>query len=298
MNLEIEVAADVLDMRRDDGRRFVERAWKWHRFNPSWMPGHFSAALRMAALTRFHRQVLVELDTGQQFLAYPDDMIQCTICVNREWEGLIHQSVRSLIPAGGTVLDVGAHVGYSSTLFADWVGEDGRVHAFEPLPWHREQIAENARVNGFEERVQMHPFAISDRAGKASFFYSNSLNTGMGSLYTKRRSSRQIDVETCRLDDWRHANGVEKADLVKIDVEGAELDVLAGMEEGNGDGAYPVLLIEVHGDALTEMGRSVDELVETIESQNYALFAWSAEHRFEPYSPELPRDYFLAKARS
>ncbi len=285
----------VIDATSEEGAALVRRAWKWHHFNPSWMPAHIAMALRMLMLRGMNQPVLCELDTGQKFLAYPDDLIQCTICVNREWEGLIYRSVRACVEQGAVVLDIGAHVGYSSVLFADWVGEAGRVHAFEPLDWHRKQIERNLDLNRVGSRVQLHPVAVAAKSGTAPFYYRRSMNTGIGSLYARSRSSRTVMVRTTPLDAWRTEAGIASAALVKIDVEGAELSVLDGMEEGLAGGAYPSLLIELHPTQLEAMGRSALEVVERLEAHGYSIETWTEKHRFKPYPQAALTDYILAR---
>ncbi len=283
-----------VDASTDAGKRLVDSAWRWHHFNPDWVPSRVATAIRLLMLSRLHTRILCSLDTGQRFWAYPDDIIQCTICMNHEWEGLIYQSVRSLIRNGATVLDVGAHVGYSSVLLGDWVGPTGKVHAFEPLPWHREQIDQNLRLNGFSDRVTVQPFAVTDKQGTASLYYNRSLNTGMGSLHSQRRTSRVLEVDTIGLDQWREVNDVQDVDLVKIDVEGAELGVLDGMRAGLRAGAYASLLVELHPEPLSAMGRSVLDPVETLQSFGYTIYSWTAANTFVLY-PEAPvSNYILA----
>ncbi len=283
-----------LDSDTEAGSRLIQRAWRWHQFHSVWLPSAVVALVRLVQLRRCRRGVICRLDTGHRFLARPDDVIQCTICINGEWEGLIYRSVREFVPPGGIVLDVGAHVGYSSIRFADWVGPQGHVHAFEPLPWHRRHIQENLRLNGMEERVEIHDVAVADREGQASFHYSNVFNTGMGSLFERRRSSRTVNVVTTSLDSWRDRKKLADVDLVKIDVEGAELAVLEGMEDGLGKCRYRALLIEVHEETLRRLGRSSKDIVGLLERHGYELSTWSSEHRFEPLVTDGPISYLLA----
>lgn len=277
------------------GSRLVREAWRWHHYQLSWMPSVLGALIRALQLRRYRRKVVCRLDSGHNFLARPDDFIQCTICINGEWEGLIYRSVRSLVHQGSIVFDVGAHVGYSSILFADWVGGTGRVHAFEPLPWHCQHIHENLRLNNLAERVQVHGLAVANRDGRATFNYSNLFNTGMGSLFARRRSSRSLSVPTVSLDSWCDRIELSNVDLVKIDVEGAELAVLDGMKEGLDKGRYRAILIELHEETLHQFGHSPREVADRLKSR-YELSTWSARDRFERLAEDGPISYLLARA--
>ncbi len=137
--------------------------------------------------------------------------------------GLQEAFVRLLRP-GATVWDVGAHIGFFTALAARCVGPGGRVHAFEPLPANRIRLLETIEMNGLEA-VEVHPTAVADRAGTRQLYGHSS--TSMWSL-VERANVQHIEVPCVTLDGLLAERSFGIPALVKVDVEGAELDVLRG----------------------------------------------------------------------
>jgi len=145
---------------------------------------------------------------------------------------------REQLKPGATVLDVGAHVGYYTVLSARLVGRQGRVFAFEPNPRNcgflRKHVAANRLAN-----VTVEQSAVSDTNGVAGFDFGT--GTGTGHL----ANSGTVEVRTLRLDDYCADRGVVP-DAIKIDVEGAELDVLRGAQKMIST-HHPVIFLSTHG---------------------------------------------------
>ncbi|HTY76885.1 MAG TPA: FkbM family methyltransferase [Candidatus Bathyarchaeia archaeon] len=288
----------VLHAHEEPGASLLRDAWRWHCWQPPWLPGRIRGRIKRWALGRYTRPVVCRLDTGQRFVARPDDFVQCEIGITGSWEGLIYQAVKGLVPPGSTVLDVGAHVGYSAMLFAEWVGPDGRVHCFEPVPAHASQIEDNARLNGYERRLSVRRLAVGDRRGRASFHHDVTQNTGMGSLVPRPTQGVTVDVDMQALDEWRAEARVGPVALVKIDVEGAEGLVVRGMAKGLGAGDYAALLVEIHDRELEQFGTPLGELLETLGAAGYRLLHWEDSGGFVPGAAPGHVCYLLAIASS
>jgi FkbM family methyltransferase len=145
--------------------------------------------------------------------------------------------VKHLSP-GGTLLDVGAHVGYYTLLSAQLVGPRGRVVAFEPNPTNHRFLQRHAALNGCAQ-VEVVAAAVSDQNGVARFDFG----TGSGTGHLAEEGT--LEVRTVRLDDFCAERGL-RPDAVKIDVEGAELRVLHGAEATLA-AARPVIFLSTHG---------------------------------------------------
>jgi FkbM family methyltransferase len=137
----------------------------------------------------------------------------------------------SLVRKGDVVIDIGANVGYFTTLFSDLVGPGGEVHAFEPLPSTFELLSGNIRRLPAHKNVILNCFALGERDQRTTLFVPNE-DHGQAALAQHRIGSwtthqiRAVNVEMMRLD--RYAERLTKIDFVKCDVEGAELLVLRG----------------------------------------------------------------------
>ncbi len=274
----------------------IERAWGWHLWRPRWLPGRLLAPLKRWALRRYATPIECRLDTGQRFMARPDDLVQCEIAITGSWEGLIYRAVRPLVEPGAVVVDVGAHVGYSTLLFADWVGAGGHVYCFEPVIAHAEQLRENVRLNGYEDRVVINRVAVAAREGTADFYHDTTLNSGMGSLAPRPGQRRRLHVPTVGLDRWLDARGIERVGLVKMDIEGAEGLALQGMADGLACHRYDVLLVEVHRGELGRFGYSVTGVLSKLREAGYRLMSWEDLGWFASGPIPDSVDYLLALA--
>jgi FkbM family methyltransferase len=133
--------------------------------------------------------------------------------------------LRRLIQPGMTVADVGANIGLLTLVMAWATGPGGRVIAFEPEAIPRSNLEKMKHLNGLSW-VEVRDQAVGEKPGRLTFHVSDII--GHSSLYAlpEAEEARTIEVEVVRLDDVAPA---KRLDVVKIDVEGAELDVLAGM---------------------------------------------------------------------
>jgi len=148
-------------------------------------------------------------------------------------------TVLSRLAPGGVFIDIGANTGYFSVLAALRVGPAGRVFAFEPNPAVREQLQHHLAINQVADRVTVSDLAIADRCEDAVPFFVSCWqdNNGISSLTPSAetmargglRDDRRIPVRVATFDSWAALARLPKIDLIKIDVEGAELHVLTGM---------------------------------------------------------------------
>jgi FkbM family methyltransferase len=169
---------------------------------------------------------------------------------------------------GSTFVDVGAFLGIY-TLRAARAG--ARVLSVEANPGTRALLTANLRRNRLTERVTVLPFALSDGDGTVDYFVGDGDQSASG-LAETRSNVRPIRVETRRLDDL--LEGVLPAvDVVKIDVEGAELRVLDGMSRLLDSGQPLTLVAECNPAGLARLGATPRQLVERLEAAGFEVRA-------------------------
>ena len=159
--------------------------------------------------------------------------------------------------AGQTVWDVGAHFGYHTLCFAQLVGENGRVFAFEPNPANLLRLRQNLERNAeLAKRVVVVPKAAAAQDGHTTLVFSDELENGESSCsyvdgaLLPRVPERYLQfqretVPTVTLDGFLASGCSAPPSVVKIDVEGAEWLVLQAARRVLSTHA-PTLLIEVH----------------------------------------------------
>lgn len=161
------------------------------------------------------------------------------------------RAITAVIRPGMTVVDVGAHVGYYSMIMAAGVGPEGRVQSFEPRRLNSDFLATHVRINDVSN-IQLHRSCVGDRRGTVRF--SHGTGTGTGCVCAEGETS----VEMIALDEAIDAGIVEAPDLIKIDVEGAEMLVLTGAKKLLAE-KRPLLVLAVHTD---ELERECRDLLE------------------------------------
>ena len=278
------------------GDETVQRAWRWHEFHPRWLPSRVATAIARGGLASDGAIVRMPVSDGMVMQLDLADLVECTIAMNGEWEGLIFDAVAPLVAPGATVLDVGAHVGYASLRFAQWVGDAGRVLAMEPMPSHVDAVRRNAELSGVAHRIEVCNVAASDRMGRASFNVGVRLNTGTGALAHGVATAGAMAVDTVILDDWIDARGLTEIALCKLDIEGAEILALRGLRRTLKAHRIRALLIEVHATLLPHFGASVGDVTTLLDAHGYRILWWDQPGQFGPRIPDSGPEYALALA--
>jgi len=186
----------------------------------------------------------------------------------------------SFLREGDAVLDVGAQIGMVSSIAAKLVGPTGIVHSFEPDPTNRgclfNTIAQNALGN-----VEVHPHAVGNSCGVATF---RRPSEGWGAFAVdSNRSTDELvssgafpdvrfdsyDVQQVTLDTWAKAHDLERLTLVKIDVDGPEVNVLEGATEVLAT-HKPVVVVEASR-YYADHGKTVSDLFSVLHRLGYGL---------------------------
>jgi len=145
--------------------------------------------------------------------------------------------------------DVGAHVGYLTLAFAACAGREGAVFAFEPDPGNRALMEQLVSQNKLGQVVRVVPLALGSANGQEKFFVGESSSLGFleSALDGQHVAGRlRVEVRTTTLDTFVFEESNPGPEIMKIDVEGAEAQVLEGGMRTL-ETFSPALLIEIHG---------------------------------------------------
>lgn len=204
---------------------------------------------------------------GMKFPYYFNDSHRIDLLFH-DCEPDVGKSARSLIAVGETVLDIGANIGLLSCVFADSAGPDGRVFVFEPDPYTATFLKHNVRRFG---QVRVFEIALSDKSGTANLFLNAQSGTS-NSLADRSDASETVSVECLTLDDFLKREPLEQIHLIKIDVEGYEPRVLAGMAETLKAHAETAMIIEYCPENLRLAGEIPEALLEQIAELGFELY--------------------------
>jgi len=145
-----------------------------------------------------------------------------------DWRNVL--IVNTVCTAGDTVIDVGAHIGTETLLFALRVGATGRVIAFELLPDNFAILRRLVALNKMEN-VSLFQTAVGSNVGTVSFIPpEESWSTGEGHISTGSHAGNEISVEILTLDGLYEHGNWRAPRMIVMDVEGFELAVLRGAE--------------------------------------------------------------------
>ena len=186
-----------------------------------------------------------------------------------DYEHVLECGYRGLIDSGDTVVDVGAHTGRHTSVFAELVGPEGLVLAFEPLPDARDML----EARGLGPQVRLLPFALADVPGRAPFIHAR--GTPEESGLRRKNYNRpdlvhpeEIEVDIRRLDDFlADFRGLA---FVKIDVEGAEIACIKGARAAL-DRFRPFVTVEYGRPSYSAYGNEARTLFDLAKSFGYVI---------------------------
>lgn len=205
----------------------VEKLLRAVLFLPLYIPT--SLLLRVAGHLGISISVPRSTVLGITMMCRLTDFIGCYIWLFGEWEPDLTRFVSSRLSDGDVFVDVGANIGYYSLLASRYVGPSGRVVAVEASPAIFADLRNNAEADGLCDRIRMVNKAAAANTGTLTVFAGPSHNVGMSTTVPTRGLIAQSTIEALPLDRILTTAEIAAARLIKIDVEGAEPGVLAGM---------------------------------------------------------------------
>jgi FkbM family methyltransferase len=181
--------------------------------------------------------------------------------------------VEKFLEPGMCVLDVGAHHGLYTLLAAKRVGRGGKVIAFEPSPRERHLLVRNLRLN-FVSNVHIESYALGSGYSKAKLFLVEGSEDGCNSLRPPAVAAvtQIMSVDVISLDDYLSSAGVSSVDFVKLDVEGAEREVLRGASGLLNSSSPPIFFVEVQDIRTRPWGYPACEIVQLLNRAGYDWF--------------------------
>lgn len=197
------------------------------------------------------------------------------------WFGSHHRHqislAKKLLPEAGVFVDVGANVGEFSVSLA-LAKPKARILAVEPNEPIRSNLQKNLQVNSISN-VVVCPLALGDVRAKQTLYQCNdSALTSFVPFTGQHIASDEIDV--CTLDELTRTEGLERLDLLKIDVEGYELKVLKGAMTCL-ERFRPNLILEVNSITSKAAGFDVSDLFELLRSHRYRFLVWRKKRWIE-----------------
>lgn len=187
-----------------------------------------------------------------------------------------------VVEPGMTCLDVGAAGGAHLLVMARRVGPGGRVVGIEPRPRSLRAVARLARLAGVAERTTLLQLALAEAEGELplriplvptrAHLPGTSVNLAETAAFAKL-PHRELRVRTRRLDDVVAEQGLSRVDVIKLDVEGAELAALAGAGRTL-ERHRPLVLVEADDLHQVRYEATAQDVVDAVVAHDYAVFRY------------------------
>ena len=204
-----------------------------------------------------------------------------TFMCRHEYDESFQRSLDLLRP-GSVAVDVGANIGVWSLLAAERQ-PDARIHAFEPVPEVAARCRRHVALNELDTIV-LNVSALAAEDGVAPFYAIRTVNTGASSLI-RRRPADEITVPVVTLDTYVERARLDRVDVLKVDVEGAERLVFIGGRRTLSGADAPAIFFEVDERLCAAAGTTPHEVKQTLIEFGYGIFRWRGG-RFVPVAIE------------
>jgi FkbM family methyltransferase len=142
------------------------------------------------------------------------------------WEMWVTEVIVDILRPGMVAVDVGANLGYYTLLMGDLVGPKGAIYAFEPNPPIADRLAKSVHLNGLRPHTRVYTDPLDAVNGRVVALTAREGEPGGAHIYGDTAAEGALLMQTRRFDSYPE---LLRADLVKIDAEGAERDIWRGM---------------------------------------------------------------------
>lgn len=191
------------------------------------------------------------------------------------------QFIQKILKPGMTFVDIGAHIGEYTLLSAEILGDSGHIYAFEPQPKIYSLLESNIKVNHLK-KISIESCALSNQEGNVQFtIFSepsvSSIKTDLpNSSEQNYRITNTIQVPTITLDSYFESLE-NQIDLIKLDVEGAELMVFQGANKylELSEVTAPIWLFEFSPRNYKDFGYDAKDLFSLLESYGYMIYEYN-----------------------
>ncbi len=175
---------------------------------------------------------IVTLHDGIRMELVLNEYVQSQLYLFGTFEPATIKVLKRPVKTGDTALDIGANVGYMSLVLAKCVGNSGKVFSFEPDSKNFASLKRNLELNP-DCNIEPIAKAVSDSHQPIRLYHAKfDFNAGAHSMLpSEKHSSDFVEIEATTIDEFVTSHGLKKVDVIKIDIEGAEMKAFNGMSE-------------------------------------------------------------------
>ncbi len=261
-------------MKKDLG--FLQKLVRLYTFYSPFRKGKYRLAV--AALNSEKHapgEIIAAARDGRKLFVNPASLPYRFVYYLGEYEPSITRVISRIVKPGDICLDVGANIGWYSTLLQKLVGAGGEVHAFEPVPNVYEKLRRNITLNEPPNNVKINNLALGNTEKTVELHIFPNLPEGHHSIATF--GNTEYESFPCRmvtLDSYLTGNKIGEVNFVKMDIEGAEMMMLEGADVLFNQKRPPIWEIEMALDTTRGFGYLPNDLIEYMRGKtDYEFYA-------------------------
>jgi FkbM family methyltransferase len=226
-----------------------------------------------------------------QFIVFTKYLIDWNVFFFGEYEKETNDLLFEYIKPGQTVLEAGANNGTETVLLSRLVGPAGKVLAFEPVEHIYQTLQLNLSINHCSNVItEQMALGENDRQLYFNVLSEDFCNQGMASKYDEKSADAKVLVQQSSIDSWLIQQNIRTIDFIKMDIQGAEIELLKGAEHTI-QKSKPLIFTEATEDFL-----SIKKLFDTLTDLGYAVYFIQAKGRLQLLSRDaLTEGNWLAK---
>lgn len=215
--------------------------------------------------------VLMEVEGSKMYLKPREHTFATALLLGKAYEKCETDLLSEVVEEGMVVIDCGANIGYYTLLAAKLVGERGKVFAFEPEPSNYALLVKNIEANGYHNVVPARK-AISNKTGSITLSLADDPSGHSLGQIAQEHARGVIIVDSVTLDESLEQN-IAPVDVIKMDIEGAEMRALEGMNNIIRQNPNLKILTEFCPPYLERCGSSPASYFNKLKSHGFKIYA-------------------------
>lgn len=204
------------------------------------------------------------------------DVVGRSIILGETWEPYFTEILQKEVREGMTAIDLGAFIGLHALYLAKLVGPKGKVFAFEPHPYNYNLFLKSIEANEYNNIIAIQK-AVSDKIEKTTFFIDPNSPYGH-TIYDPKDGWKSVEVETITLDEF-FKDKDNKVNIIKMDIEGAEMAALQGMKKILKKNRKLRIFTEFYPKRLESAGCYPEDFLNELKKYGFKLFNINEEKK-------------------
>lgn len=217
----------------------------------------------------FKSDIITTSDGIKMRIDKHDTVISDYLSENKVWDDYQTTIIKNILKQGDIAIDIGAHIGYYTLLFAKLVGPSGKVYSFEPEIHNFKLLKQNIEANKFDN-IHVYKKAVASKKSYRTL-YIHRTNTGDNRLFYSPGFSKKVSVETVSLDHFLGSK-LKAVNFMKVDIQGFEFRALQGMKDLITKNPSLNMVVEYCPKGISQSGSKPHEFIRLVRSMKFFIY--------------------------